>query len=111
MASCVTSMLALSGMMTSTCRRRFNAESVAPSIKPRSQSTKSPGRNTGACSSQGTTQGHIVHLDRRQGHLRQETGTVEQRPQRGELVAARIRPVVVFDDPAALIRPRLEGHL
>ena len=29
---------------------------------------------------QGTTQGDIVHLDRRQGHLRQETGTIEQRP-------------------------------
>src|SRR5215471_1240941 len=46
-------MLALSGMMTSTCRVRFNADSVAPSIKPRSSSSKSPGRNTGACSSKG----------------------------------------------------------
>ena len=37
---------------------------------------------------QGTAQGHIVHLDSRHRHLCQQTCAVEQRPQRGQLVAA-----------------------
>src|SRR5919205_760008 len=53
MASCVASMLALSGRMTSTRRWRFTSDTVAPSIKPRSSRSRSPARNTGASASKG----------------------------------------------------------
>jgi hypothetical protein len=52
-----------------------------------------------------------VDLDRRHRHLGQQTSAVEQRPQRGKLVAARTRPVSIFDRPAPRIRPGLSGHL
>jgi hypothetical protein len=60
---------------------------------------------------QGTAHGHIVPLDRRHRHLRQQTSAVQQRPQRGELVAARMRPVLVFAHPATLLCPGLSSHL
>jgi len=43
--------------------------------------------------------------------VRQEAGTVEQCPQCGQLVAARVRPSIIFHHPATLICPSLYGHL
>jgi hypothetical protein len=51
-----------------------------------------------------------VHRNGREGHLRQQPGAVEQRPQGGQLVATCIRPIIVFADSAALLRSSLSRH-
>ena len=58
----------------------------------------------------GTTQRDIVPLHRRAGDRASASRTLAQRPQRGPLIATRIRPSLVFDHPAPLRRPGFSGH-
>lgn len=60
---------------------------------------------------QGTTQRHIVSLDRGHGHLAQQTGAVKQGPSRGQRVPACRRPLLGFDHATPRIRPGVSRHL